>query len=151
MSMESVATGAGTSIPSLRRRYRTKAELVGAVIDSMRVTEPPLSGPDPRAHALAILQNFHHNLRSSSAMAIVGSLLTEEARHPELLARFKTRLVEPRRALLRAALEAGDLPRSSDFDALTSLLIGSFYGRYVTLDGIPEGWPARVLDAIWPR
>ena len=30
------------------------------------------------------------------------------------------------------------------------MLIGSFYGRYVTVDGIPDGWPARVLDAVWP-
>jgi hypothetical protein len=33
------------------------------------------------------------------AMAILGSLLAEEERHPELLHLFKTRLVEPRRAL----------------------------------------------------
>ena len=30
------------------------------------------------------------------------------------------------------------------------MLIGSFYGRYVTVAGIPDDWPARVLSAIWP-
>ena len=30
------------------------------------------------------------------------------------------------------------------------MLIGSFYGRYVTVDGIPDGSAARVLDAVWP-
>jgi len=151
MSLESVAAAAGTTVPSLRRRYRNKAELAAAVIGSLRVEEPPTSAPTPRAHALAILENFHSNLRATPAMAILGSLLAEEERHPELLGLFKARIVEPRRALLRQALAAGDLPESADLDALTSMLIGSFYGRYVTIAGIPDDWPDRVLSAIWPH
>ncbi len=150
MSLESVAAAAGTTVPSLRRRYRDKAELAAAVVGSLRVEEPPAGAPSPRAFALAILENFHRNLRAIPALAILGSLLAEEERHPQLLHLFKTRIVEPRRALLRQALAAGDLPRSADLDALTSMLIGSFYGRYVTLAGIPDDWPDRVLSAVWP-
>jgi len=149
MSLESVAAAAGTTVPSLRRRYLNKAELTAAVIGSLRVEEPPASAPTPRAHALAILENFHSNLRAIPALAILGSLLAEEERHPELLRLFKTRIVEPRRALLRQALAAGDLPESADLDALTSMLIGSFYARYVTIAGIPDDWPERVLSAVW--
>ena len=112
--------------------------------------EPPASASSPRAHALAILENSHSNLRAMPALAILGSLLAEEQRHPELLELFKTRIVEPRRALLRQALATGDLPDGADLDALTSMLIGSFYGRYVTVAGIPDDWPNRVLSAIWP-
>jgi AcrR family transcriptional regulator len=151
MSLESVAAAAGTTVPTLRRRYQDKAELAAAVVGSLRVEEPPASAATPRAHALAILENFHANLRAMPALAILGSLLTEEERHPELLRLFKTRLVEPRRALLRQALAAGDLPESADLDVLASMLIGSFYGRYVTIAGIPDDWPERVLSAIWPR
>src|SRR5690349_18330550 len=150
MSLESVAAAAGTTVPSLRRRYQNKAELVAAVIGSLRVAEPPADASTPRAHALAVLENFHSNLRAIPALAILGSLLAEEERHPELLELFKTRIVEPRRALLRQALAAGDLPASADLDALTSMLIGSFYARYVTTAGIPDDWPDRVLSAIWP-
>src|SRR5580704_12171984 len=146
MSLESVAVAAGTTVPSLRRRHRSKAELVAAVIGSLRVEEPPTGAPTPRAHALAILANFHSNLRAIPALAILGSLLAEEERHPELLHLFKTRLVEPRRALLRQALAAGGLPESADLDTLTSMLIGSFYGRYLTVAGIPDDWPDRVLS-----
>jgi AcrR family transcriptional regulator len=150
MSLESVAAAAGTTTPSLRRRYPNKAELVAAVIGSLRAEDPPAVAPTPRAHALAILENFRRNLRATPALAILGSLLAEEGRHPELLGLFKTRLVEPRRALLRQALAAGGLPESADLDALTSMLIGSFYGRYVTVAGIPDDWPDRVLSAVWP-
>jgi AcrR family transcriptional regulator len=150
MSLESVAAAAGTTVPSLRRRYRDKPELAAAVIGSLRVEEPPAAAPSPRAFALAILENFHRNLRATPALAILGSLLAEEERHPELLHRFKTHIVEPRRALLRRALAAGDLPPSADLDALTSMLIGSFYGRYVTIAGLPDDWPDRVLSTVWP-
>ena len=148
MSLESVAAAAGTTVPSLRHRYRNKAGLVAAVIASLRVEEPPppADAPTPRAHALAILENFHHNLRAVPALAILGSLLAEEERHPELLDLFKTHIVEPRRALLRQALAAGHL---ADLDVLTSMLIGSFYARHVTTAGIPEDWPNRVLSAVW--
>lgn len=151
MSLESVAAAAGTTAPSLRRRYRTKADLAAAVIGSLRVEDPPADAPTPRAHALAILDNFLANLRAIPALAILGSLLVEEERHPELLDLFKTTIVEPRRARLRGALAAGDLPASADLDALTSMLIGSFYGRYVTTAGIPDDWPERVLKAVWPQ
>ena len=151
MSLESVAAAAGTTVPSLRRRYRDKADLAAAVIGSLRVEDPPAGAPTPRAHALAILENFHANLRATPALAVLGSLLAEEERHPELLLLFKTRIAEPRRALLRQALAAGDLPGAADLDALTSMLIGSFYGRYVTVAGIPDDWPARILNAIWPQ
>jgi AcrR family transcriptional regulator len=150
MSLESIAAAAGTTVPSLRRRYRNKAELTAAVIGSLRVQDPPADAPDPRAHALAILENFHGNLRAVPALAVLGSLLAEEERHPELLRLFTTRLVEPRRTLLREALAAGGFPDSADLDALTSMLIGSFYGQYVTLDGIPDDWPSRVLRTVWP-
>jgi AcrR family transcriptional regulator len=150
MSLESVAAAAGTTVPSLRRRYQDKAGLATAVIGSLRVQDPPAGAPTPRAHALAILENFLTNLRAIPALAILGSLLAEEERHPELLQLFKTRLVEPRRALLRQALAAGDLPEPADLDALTSMLIGSFYGRYLTTAGLPDNWPDRALSAIWP-
>jgi AcrR family transcriptional regulator len=78
MSLESVAAAAGTTTPSLRRRYRNKAELVAAVIGALRVEEPPADAPTPRAHALAILENFHRNLRATPAMAALGSLLAEQ-------------------------------------------------------------------------
>src|ERR1700722_14849438 len=125
MSLESVAA-AGPPVPSLRRRYRDKAELAAAVIGALRVEDPPAAAPTPRAHALAILENFLRNLRSTAALAILGSLLAEEERHPELLRLFKTRLAEPRRGGIEEALAAGCLPDPADLDALTSMLIGSF-------------------------
>jgi hypothetical protein len=87
-------------------------------------------------------------------MALLGSLLAEEDRHPELLHRFRTRLVEPRRQRVRAALAAGvaagELPVQLDLDAAVNMLIGAFYARYVSGKPIPKHWPESLLRIIWP-
>jgi AcrR family transcriptional regulator len=153
MSLESVAAAAGTTVPSVRRRFGSKAALAEAVIRSLRVAELPAPAGPPRARALAILENFRRNLLRQDAMAVLGTLLAEQRRHPELLEIFRTRLAAPRRALLRQALldgvTAGELP-SSDPDVLTSMLIGSFYARYIGASDLPDDWPQRILQEVWP-
>jgi AcrR family transcriptional regulator len=154
MSLESVAAAAGTTVPAVRRRFRSKASVAVAVIDSLRVESmPPESGP-PRSRALAVLRNFHANLLRPDSMAVAGTLLAEEHRHPELLAAFRHRLAEPRRAALRRALaegiSSGELPDSADPDVLASMLIGSFYARYIATSDLPDDWAERTLRQVWP-
>jgi len=155
MSLESVAAAAGTTVPSVRRRFRGKADLAAAVIGSLRIADLPAAAGAPRARALAILRNFHDNLRRPDSLAIVGTLLAEERHHPELLSAFRSRLVEPRRALLRDALadgvEGGQLPPSADPEVLASMLIGSFYARHLAASVIPDDWAERTLRQAWPE
>ena len=49
MSLEAVAAAAGTTVPSLRRRYRDKAHLAAAVIGSLRVEVLPDDAPTPNS------------------------------------------------------------------------------------------------------
>ena len=62
MSLESVAAAAGTTVPAVRRRYRSKASVAVAVIDSLRVESMPAESGPPRSRALAVLRNFRANL-----------------------------------------------------------------------------------------
>jgi AcrR family transcriptional regulator len=154
MSLESIAATAGTTVPSVRRRFGSKAALAEAVVHSLRIADLPPPGGPPRAQALAILANFHRNLLRNDAMAILGTLLAEEHRHPELIEIFRTRLAGPRRALLRHALTdgitTGDLPPSADPDILANMLLGSFYARYIATSDLPADWPQRTLASVWP-
>jgi AcrR family transcriptional regulator len=154
MSLASVAREAGTTVPSLRRRYRDKATLAAAVVDSIRIEAPPESSGPPRDRALAILENFGRNLERPQSMALLGTLLAEEHRTPELLTRFRSRLVRPRRRLLADALEAGvragELAPTTDTDVAVNMLIGSFYAIYVSQGQIPQDWPQLALGLIWP-
>jgi AcrR family transcriptional regulator len=154
MSLEAVATAAGTTTPSLRRRFRGKIELASAVIDTLRTEPLPEPTGNPRDDALALLENLRATLLRPDGMATLGSILAEENRHPVLLERFRQRLVEPRRDRLRRALlagvEQGELPAELDLEVAVSLLVGSCYARYLAAGGIPADWASRALSAIWP-
>jgi AcrR family transcriptional regulator len=154
MSMEGVAAAAGTTAPSLRRRFRDKLELALAGIDAMPAEPPPGATGEPRADALAILQNLRATMVRQNGMAILGTVLAEERRNPELLDHFRQRLDEPRRERLRQALargaETGQLQAGLDLDAAVSLLIGSLYASYLRTRRIPDNWAERTLTMIWP-
>ena len=149
-----MAAAAGTTVPSLRRRYRDKSALVAAVIDSMRIDPLPAPKGPPRTRARTILDNFDRNLRRPNSMALLGTLLGEEARQPELFERFRERLARPRRRALREALQlgvaAGQLADDLDIDVAVNMLIGSFYARYLSHGTIPANWSRRVLAQLWP-
>lgn len=155
MSLESVAAGAGTTVPAVRRRYTSKASLATAVVDSLRI-EPlrTRTGAPPRDRAVAVLENFRRNLEREHSMALLGTMLAEEARNPELLERFRSRLVTTRRNLLTDALRAGiataELPNSTDVEVTVNMLIGSFYARYVSHGRIPSNWSRRIMRQVWP-
>jgi hypothetical protein len=102
-----------------------------------------------------VLENFRVNLEREHSMALLGTLLAEEQRNPELLQRFRSRLVKPRRTLLADALKAairdGELAPETDVEATVTMMIGSFYARYVSHGRIPRDWPRRLVRQIWPR
>jgi AcrR family transcriptional regulator len=155
MSLKSIADAAGTTVPSLRRRYADKAALAIAVVDSLRIDPLAVPPSEPRDQVLAVLENFSANLQRPGSMALLGTLLAEEQTTPQLLQRFRTRLSAPRREALRKGLEAGisagALPPHIDPDLAANLLIGSFYARYISESSIPKSWPSSVLAQLWPE
>jgi AcrR family transcriptional regulator len=154
MSIEGVAAAAGTTAPSLRRRYRDKLALAVAGIDAMRTLPLPAATTDARADALAILANLRANLVRRNGLALLGTILAEQRRHPELLARFRQRVDEPRQEQLRDALsrgaETGRLRPGLDLEAAASMLTGALYASYLRTRRIPEDWPGRTLGIVWP-
>jgi AcrR family transcriptional regulator len=154
MTIQGVAVAAGTSAPSLRRRYRDKLELAMASIDAMQTQPLPEKKADPRAEALAILNNLRVTMIRRNGLAILASTFAERARHPELLAHFRQRVEEPLRQRLRQALsagvETGQLPNSLDLDTAVSMLTGSLYAHYLNSQQLPEHWAEHTLRIVWP-
>ncbi len=142
------------AVRHLGERGYDKLELAVAGIDAMPTG--PLPGPagEPRADALAILENLRASMVMRNAMAILGTILAEHGRNPELLEHFRQRLVEPRRESLRQALsrgvQTGHLRADLDLDVAVSLLIGSLYDRHLRARRIPHDWAERTLRIVWP-
>jgi AcrR family transcriptional regulator len=154
MSLEAIAREAGVAKPTLYRRWSSKADLATDALAALAAREsPPVTG-DTRADLVSLLRAFQRSLLRPNGLAMLGTVLAEEHHTPELVARFRDRLLRPRRARLLAILEAGrasgQVRADADLDAAVNLLVGSFYARYLTGDGVPRSWPDRVVGVVWP-
>lgn len=89
--------------------------------------------------------------KASVAVAVIDSLRAESMPAESGPPRSRALAVLPalRRALAEG-ISSGQLPDSADSDVLASMLIGSFYARYIATSDIPDDWAERTLRQVWP-
>src|SRR5919204_5612287 len=97
MSVDAVASRAGVSKPTLYLRHPSKAALATAAVASLRSSPRPEPTGDTRADLVALLRLFRSGVERPYGIAMIGTVLAEEAHTPELMRLFRERLVEPRR------------------------------------------------------
>jgi AcrR family transcriptional regulator len=152
MTMDGVAAEAGASKAAIYLRYRSKADLATAALARLRESGRPEPTGDLRADLTAQLRQLRANAERVSAMALVGTCLTEEQHTPELLTLFRERTLQPRRALLRemlgAARESGRIDPDADIDAAVDLFMGAYQTRYLSGEPFGERWEERAVDAL---
>jgi AcrR family transcriptional regulator len=152
MSIEAVASEAGVGKPAIYRRFRTKADVVAsAIAEQLPSLEVPDLG-DTKAESRLVLDRGLP-ADGNPYMGLIGGLLSEYQRHPELIEAFRDSVLLPRRAIGRQILERGqsrgdiraDLPPEMVLDAL----IGPFYARIIAgLDSGPR-WRDLMFDMWW--
>jgi AcrR family transcriptional regulator len=152
MSIDAVAAEAGVSKPTIYRRWSTKADLATAAVAELRLSEPAVSSGPPLERLRGLLLNYRKSLLRPNGLALVGTVLAEEHHTPELLALFRERIVAPRRAMVAEALEdarrEGEIRRDADVAALVTMLIGSFYARYLAGEPIGPAWVDRIIQTL---
>jgi AcrR family transcriptional regulator len=152
MSVDAIAAEAGTTKPTIYRRWPGKEALAVAALEHLQAQGAPEPTGSTEADLVALLRDFRKKLLRPNGMAMIGTLLVEEGHRPALLGLFRERIVRPRRqgllAVLRQAEGRGELRDGADLEAAVNLLVGSFYARYLTGEGIPPDWPERVVAAV---
>ena len=152
MSLSQVAAAAQVSKSTIHLRWKTKADLLTAALEAMRMADAPPPSGDTRTDLVAILKDFAATVERVRGMALIGTCLAEEAHTPDLLALLRTRTVLPRRALLRDVLEQaeqrGELRSGADLEAAVSALLGPFYADYMAGRGNRTGWAEDAVDLV---
>jgi AcrR family transcriptional regulator len=153
MNLDSVARLAGTTKPSLYRRFPSKAALATAALESLRRrTSHELTG-DVREDLIAELTLFREGALRPHGMSMLGVVLSEEHETPELLDLFRKHVVLPRREnlrrILRAGIASGQLRADADADVeiAITMLVGSLYASHLAGRTPTGDWPRRVVDA----
>jgi AcrR family transcriptional regulator len=152
MTMERIAGAAGVGKPAIYRRFRDKAELVATVIDGQLNALEPVDLGDTRAelwHAVA------HGLPQDGPgyLRLIGGLIAEEERHPELMDAFRRSVLGPRRATVRTLIERGqargDLRGDIQAEAALDLLAGPLLARGFAGEDTGPRWREEAFAAWW--
>jgi AcrR family transcriptional regulator len=150
MSIAGVAEAAGVGRPAIYRRYRDKAELVHAAIEYMRTQVPAPDTGDTRKDLMAHLETA----RRQFDMSLAGTLLVEQRKHPDLLDRFRERMIAPRTneiaEALRRGIARGEVRSDLDVDLAAEAIMGSFLFHSLAIGQPQKGWAARVVETLWP-
>lgn len=153
MTLDEVARRAGTTKPSIYLRYPGKEALAVAALERLRLRGGPAADTGSlRGDLVAELERFRRAVLRPHGMAMIGAVLAEEAETPELLARFRSGVVQPRRRLFREALERGaargELAAGADPDLVAGTLVGAVYAQYLAGAPFTRGWSERAVDLV---
>ena len=151
MTIEQVASAAGVSKPTIYLRYRSKRELVAAMIDRLRPPLPESSSSSVVRDLVALIE-MQRQWVDQHGLRIVAAVLLEQEDHPELMERFQKRVVQPSRvafaAVLKGGVDRGELPTGADSPEVIGALIGAYWARAWSTEGFTVDWSARLVESV---
>ena len=152
MTVEAVAAEAGVGKPAIYRRHPDKAALVAAVIAARL---PVLAVPDLGDTRAELWQAVELGFPADGAayVALIGGLMAEHRRHPELIAAFRHNVLLPRRAVGLALIERGqrrgDIRRDVEPVTALDLFAGPFLARVFAGEDTGAAWRRAAFAAWW--
>ncbi|MDJ0343728.1 TetR/AcrR family transcriptional regulator [Streptomyces sp. H10-C2] len=150
MSIEGIARRAGVGKAAVYRRWRSKLPLVLDTVSAVAVQGVP--APDTGSllgDVRLLLEVTARALQHPVASQIIPDLLAEAARNPEIAEALQTALRDTQRgisaAVVRQAVERGELAAGTDADLSLDLIAGPLYWRLAV---IRSALPAGYLDGL---
>ena len=152
-SVEDVADRAGVSKATVYRRYPSKVDLVveaGSCLatDEIRFPDTGNLRDDVRGLARSLVNAFE-NTRAGKVMPV---MTFERRRYPELDAGYRRFLADRKartRAVLRRAVQRGELPGDTDIGVMSSMLVGPIFHRLmITQEPLNEVFVDALVDAL---
>jgi AcrR family transcriptional regulator len=150
VSIEAVAARAGVGKTTIYRRWPNKEALIVQALASAKAPLPEPSGASVREDLLAIARVLKSE-RSRKRMRCFWNVVGAAEKHPELYARYRHDVIQPRREVIRGVLrrgiQNGELRSDLDVEAAAALLVGALTSR-VPLEDLPEDFPETVVDTL---
>lgn len=153
LTMEAVASRAGVGKATLYRRWSTKEQLVVDALASLSEPVEPMPEAGVRDQLVALLEAVRRK-HDSRAGQIFPRLIGEAAEQPELMERYRSQVLEPRRRrfrdVLRGGVEQGLVRPDVDPDHAIDLLIGPLAYRTLIRTTPPPtpDFAARIVDDV---
>jgi AcrR family transcriptional regulator len=152
MSVERLATEAGVGKPAIYRRFRTKAAIVAAAIEDEL---PPLEVPDAGDTEAEARQLWDRGLPVNGLpyISLVGGLIAEHKRHPELIQAFRDNVLVPRREVGRQVIVRGQgrghIRPELDPVLVVDSLVGPYFARVFAGLHTSAAWREQAFQMWW--
>ena len=150
---EDVAARAGVGKATLYRRWPGKEDLLIAAFAAMRSPLPQPRGESVREDLVAMLAVMAADTDDPRYAQQYTLLHSAGERFPRLVARYKERVIEPRRELIRSVLrhgvQTGELRPDTDVEVALLLLTGAVMarGKHEPTPAAP-GFVGRAVDEL---
>ena len=153
-SIERVAAEAGVGKTAIYRRYSSKEELAASALGSIREEwGPPPDTGSARKDMVEMLVLTQAAFARGPAFPMLGALLVEERRNPELFELFRERVMRPRRddamKVLQRGVEREEIRADAEFEVAIHAMVGSILARHIL--GVPESRKLieKTVDIVW--
>ena len=150
LTIDAVAREAGVARTTVYRRYKDKADLVSAAIETLRTPVKRAATGDARRDLIAHLDSVRRNY----GVSLAGTLLMEEPYNPRLLELFRERMVTPQRRIvaetIQEGIDRGQIRPDVNVEGVLDLLLGAFFAAVFASGRPGPDWPEVIVDALWP-
>ncbi|WP_037677762.1 TetR/AcrR family transcriptional regulator [Streptomyces griseus] len=152
-SLEAVATGAGTTKPSILRRWPNRQHLIIAALVTVLVTPPVPDTGCTRCDLIVSLELLADALLRRVPPGVLAPLLADCSADPELRQHLTSALVQPARdavaATVARAIDRGHLRPGLDADLVVDMLASVvFQGNMFGESRFPVDLAAHVVDVL---
>ncbi|HEY4239203.1 MAG TPA: TetR/AcrR family transcriptional regulator [Kofleriaceae bacterium] len=155
VTIDAIAAAAGVGKQTIYRWWKGRAEIMAEAIAEMlvqRVTTPD-KGSLRADLAFFLAATFAVGPRSKAISALLRGLMVESQLDPSFHVQFRSRLIEPRRAVLRTIFQRaamrGDLRRDFDIDLGIDIAFGVLWYRLLVRNApLDRKAAAAIADAI---
>jgi AcrR family transcriptional regulator len=161
LSIEQVAARAGVAKATVYRRWANKAALVLDAVTTIEVELPALAGDSARDDLVVLVESMRRRVADavqpgeSTASRLYPCMIAEGARHPEIAAKYRQRVVEQRReavrAVIRRGIANGELRGDLEVETMLLLLIAPMLVQLYMWSAdveLPAGSSAIYVDAV---
>jgi len=155
-SMDAIAEASGVSKATIYKHWPNKNALCLEVLWRLHGEAPTFDTGSVRGDITALLAHKPPGRTAKVREQIVPHFQSYAARHPEVLAAWKERVLEPPFAelkrLLQRGIDLGELDPNLHIDMGVAMLLGPMVFRYAASflnPQLPADMAERVVEAFW--
>ncbi|SED12536.1 DNA-binding transcriptional regulator, AcrR family [Amycolatopsis tolypomycina] len=155
-SLGDIAKAAGVTRPTIYLRWANLHELV---VDALGLIAPGAAGADvdgldPQDALKAALRAVMPAEVRERGLGLMGHILADAGRHPDLLEIFRERTIAPQLNILidtmRQLQDHGSVKADVDVEVLADLCLGSYLATFLRTGELDPAEADRVIDTLWP-